>query len=80
MSNPDSKVTLRLSPKRKRTRANKPLNVRSPIGFNICMVPKPFFIINFIMNYLHVLLSSKKSKLLFKLSSVQKTFYLKLAL
>ena len=36
MSNPNSKVTLRLSPMRKRTRANEPLGVGSPtpLGFN----------------------------------------------
>ena len=36
MFNPNSKVTLSLSPKRKRSRANEPLDVGSPtaIGFN----------------------------------------------
>ena len=31
MSNPNSKVTLRLSPKRKRSKVNEPLDVGSPI-------------------------------------------------
>ena len=37
MFNPNSKVTLSLSPKRKRSRANEPLDVGSPTatGFNI---------------------------------------------
>ena len=36
MSNPNSKFTLRLSPKRKRSRVNEPLDVGSPTpyGFN----------------------------------------------
>ena len=36
MSNPNSKVTLRLRPKRKRSRVNGPLDDRSPtpFGFN----------------------------------------------
>ena len=37
MFNPNSKVTLSLSPKRKRSRANEPLDVGSPtaIGFKL---------------------------------------------
>ena len=37
MSNPNSKVILRLSPKRKRSRANEPFDVRlpTPTGFKI---------------------------------------------
>ena len=40
MSNPNSKATLRLSPKRKRYRVNESLDVVSPtpLGFNLIQV------------------------------------------
>ena len=38
MSNPNSKVTLRLSPKRKRSRVNEPLSVGSPTPFGLILI------------------------------------------
>ena len=65
MSNPNSKVTLRLSPKRKHSRVNEPLDVGSPTPFGFTRKKRLILFHSFLKlnTWLSGTINSKKAKI-----------------